>query len=49
MGYYLIVIGLVIAIFGVWALFKSIKFLVLGLRTRGVIVGVDEQWRRGNS
>ena len=48
MGYYLLVIGAVISGFGFWVFIKSVQLLVLGVRTRGVIVGVDEQLRRGN-
>jgi len=47
MGYYFLAIGSVIVGFGLWAMGRSVMLLVLGVRTRGTIVGVDERLRRG--
>ena len=49
MGYYLLVIGSVISGFALWAAFTSLKLITTGVRTRGVIVGVDERLRRGGN
>ena len=49
MGYYFLAMGALISGFSLWAMIRSVKLLLLGTHTRGVIVGVDEQIRRGNS
>jgi hypothetical protein len=49
MGYYLLVIGIAISAFAVWAMFKLLKLPMMGVRARGVIVGVDPQLRYGGS
>lgn len=49
MGYYLLGFGLLVCAFAVWAIFNNLKLLLTGTRTQGVIVGVDEQLRRGDS
>lgn len=49
MGYYLLVVGAVISGVAFRAMFGSLRLLVTGVRTRGVIVGVDQQLRRGDS
>ena len=49
MGYYFLVIGSAISAFALWTTIKILKLMLLGVRTRGVIVGIDEQLRRGAS
>ena len=49
MGYYFLSIGVVIALFAVWSLFNHLKLFILGVRTQGTIIDIDEQWRYGGS
>lgn len=49
MGYYFLAFGTLVCVFALWTLWKCIALLVFGTRCEGVIVGVDEQMRRGNS
>lgn len=49
MGYYFLVVGVLISSFALWTIFNNLKLLVTGTRTQGVIVGVDEKMRRGDS
>ena len=49
MGYYFLGFGLVVCTFSLWAIFNNLKLLLTGTRTQGVIVGADEQLRRGDS
>ncbi|GAB5405941.1 MAG: hypothetical protein Aurels2KO_41720 [Aureliella sp.] len=49
MGYYFLGFGVLVSAFTLWAIVKNLKLLLTGIRTQGVIVGVDEQMRRGDS
>ena len=49
MGYYFLGFGLLVCGFALWAIFNNLKLLLTGARVQGVIVGVDEQSRRGDS
>lgn len=49
MGYYFLGFGVLVSSFALWAIFNNLKLLLTGTRTQGVIVGVDEQMRRGDS
>ena len=49
MGYYFLGFGVLVSAFALWAIVKNLKLLFTGSRTDGVIVGVDEQMRRGDS
>lgn len=49
MGYYFLGFGVLVSAFALWAIFNNLKLLLTGTRVEGVIVGVDEQIRRGDS
>lgn len=49
MGYYFLGFGLLVCVFTLSAILNNLKLLLTGTRTQGVIVGVDEQLRRGDS
>lgn len=49
MGYYFLGFGILVCALALWAIFHNLKLLLTGTRTQGVIVGVDEQLRRGDS
>ena len=49
MGYYFLGLGILVSAFVLWVTFNNLKLLFTGTRSQGVIVGVDEQMRRGDS
>lgn len=49
MGYYLIIFGTAVLLLAAWSLIGNLKLVFLGERTLGVVTGVDEQMRRGDS
>ena len=49
MGYYFLFLGGLTLAFAVWICIKNLKLVLGGVRTRGEIVAVEEQLRRGDS
>lgn len=49
MGFYFLGFGLLVCAFALWSIFNNLKLLITGTRTQGVIVGVEEALRRGDS
>ncbi|MEM7476360.1 MAG: DUF3592 domain-containing protein [Planctomycetota bacterium] len=49
MGYYFILIGLIIAAFAVWGTYTHLRLFLFGNRAQGTIVEVEEQLRYGQS
>ncbi len=48
MGYYFLIFGSVVLTFAIWVTAKNLKLLLTGVRTQGLVVGVDEKLRRGS-